>query len=115
MTDVVDLLSWGCLGLGGFIMLVAAIGMIRLPDFYTRLHAASLADTGGALLMLLGLGLQTGFDLITFKLFLIAAILFFTTPTASHAVAHSALLGGLSPDNPAENQKESADGDAQSR
>ena len=105
MSLVVDILSWILLITGAAFMLLSALGMIRLPDFFTRLHGASLADTGGAALMLLGLMLQAGFTLVTVKLVLIGVFLFFTSPTATHAVAHAALIGGLSPDKPGENQK----------
>ena len=105
MTLVVDILSWVLLMTGAAFMLLSALGMIRLPDFFTRLHGASLSDTGGAALMLLGMMLQAGFTLVTVKLVLIGVFLFFTSPTATHAVAHAALIGGLSPDKPSENQK----------
>ena len=105
MSLVVEILSWALLVTGATFMLLSALGMIRLPDFFTRLHGASLADTGGAALMLLGMMLQAGFTLVTDKLVLIGVFLFFTSPTATHAVAHAALIGGLSPDKPGENQK----------
>jgi multicomponent Na+:H+ antiporter subunit G len=105
MTLVIEILSWVLLVTGAGFMLLSALGMIRLPDFFTRLHGASLADTGGAALMLLGMMLQAGFTLVTVKLILIGVFLFFTSPTATHALAHAALIGGLSPDKPAENQK----------
>lgn len=104
MSLALDILSWVLMLGGGFFMLVSGIGMLRLPDLFTRLHGASVADTGGAALLLLGMALQSGFTLVTAKLLLIGLFLFFTTPTASHAVAHAALIGGLSPDDPAKNQ-----------
>lgn len=104
MTLLIDILSWVLLATGAAFMLLSALGMIRLPDFFTRLHGASLADTGGAALMLLGMMLQAGFTLVTVKLVLIGVFLFFTSPTATHAVAQAALIGGLKPDKPSENQ-----------
>jgi multicomponent Na+:H+ antiporter subunit G len=71
--------------------------MHRFPDFYSRIHAASTSDTLCAVLILLGLGLQTGLSLASFKLFLIFGFLFFTSPTATHALANAALHGGLKP------------------
>jgi multicomponent Na+:H+ antiporter subunit G len=109
MSLILDILSWILMLGGGFLMLVSGIGILRLPDLFTRLHGASIADTGGAGLLLLGMALQSGFSLVTAKLLLIAIFLFFTTPTASHAVAHSALLGGLSPDDPTKNQSRDKD------
>ena len=109
MSLAVDILSWLLMLGGGILMLVSGIGMIRLPDLFTRLHGASVADTGGAALLLLGMALQAGFTLVTVKLLLIGIFLFFTTPTASHAVAHAALIGGLSPDDPNKNQSPEKD------
>ena len=94
---MIDLLSWVCLSLGGLLGIVAGIGMHRFPDFYTRLHAAGTTDTLCAALFLLGLGLQAGLTLASFKLFLIFAFIFFTSPTASHSLANAAMMGGLKP------------------
>ncbi len=94
-----DVVSWVALVAGGLAMVTSALGMVRLPDIFTRLHAGSLADTGGVGLILLGLVLQTEPGLNTLKLLLIAVVLFLTTPAVSHAVGHAALLGGLSPDS----------------
>ena len=94
---MIDLLSWICLGLGGLLGIIGGVGMHRLPDFYTRLHAAGTTDTLCAALFLLGLGLQAGLTLASFKLFLIFAFIFFTSPTASHSLANAAMLGGIKP------------------
>lgn len=94
---IVDILSWICLVLGGLFGIVGGIGMHRFPDFYTRLHAAGTTDTLCAALFLLGLGLQAGLTLASFKLFLIFVFIFFTSPTASHSVANAAMIGGLKP------------------
>ena len=94
---IVDVLSWICLGLGGALGIIGGIGMHRFPDFYTRLHAAGTTDTLCAALFLLGLGLQAGLTLASFKLFLIFVFIFFTSPTASHSLANAAMLGGLKP------------------
>ena len=94
---MIDILSWICLSLGGLLGIVGGIGMHRFPDFYTRLHAAGTTDTLCAALFLLGLGLQAGLTLASFKLFLIFAFIFFTSPTASHSLANAAMLGGVKP------------------
>ncbi|MBC6439984.1 MAG: monovalent cation/H(+) antiporter subunit G [Rhodospirillales bacterium] len=104
MILALDIASWICLIIGALLMVVSAIGLLRLPDLFTRLHSGGLADTGGAALLLLGMALQTDFDLVTVKIVLIGIVLVLTSPTASHAVAHSALLGGLSPNAPEANQ-----------
>ena len=68
-----------------------------IEHFMATLHAAGITDTLCAGLFLLGLGLQSGLTLDTFKLFLIFSFFFFTSPTATHALAKAALLGKLQP------------------
>jgi multicomponent Na+:H+ antiporter subunit G len=104
MSLLLDILSWVFLLVGGALMVVSALGIIRLPDIFTRLHAASIADTGGAFLLLTGMLMQADSWQVAVKLAMIGIILFLTTPTASHAVAHAALIGGLSPDDPKANR-----------
>jgi multicomponent Na+:H+ antiporter subunit G len=94
---IIDTLSWICLLAGGALGIVGGIGIHRFPDFYSRLHAAGITDTLCATLILLGLGLQAGLSLAAFKLALIFVFLFFTSPTASHALANAALHSGLQP------------------
>ena len=92
-----DVLS-GMLLLGGAIfLLVGAIGVLRFPDFYSRLHAVSVCDTLGAGLVLVGLMLQGGLSLVTIKLLLMFYFMMFTGPTAVHALAEAALQGKLKP------------------
>jgi multicomponent Na+:H+ antiporter subunit G len=96
--DVVrDAASWALLCAGGFFCVVGAIGVLRMPDFYTRAHAASLNDSLGGGLILLGLTLQAGFTLVAAKLLVIGLLLFFTSPAATHALAKAALGRGLQP------------------
>ncbi len=94
---ILDILSWICLVAGGALGIVGGIGIHRFPDFYSRLHAAGMTDTLCAMLILLGLGLQAGWSIAAFKLALIFVFLFFTSPTASHALANAALHSGLKP------------------
>ena len=97
MDTVLDILSWICLLGGAFFLLVSAIGVLRFPDFYTRLHAVSVCDAMGAGLVLVGLMLQGGLSLVTVKLLLIFYFMMFTGPTAVHALAEAALQGKLEP------------------
>ena len=97
MSLAIDIASWFCLVAGALFCLAGGIGMIRFPDVYTRSHAAGVVDTGGALFILVGLALQAGFSLVTAKLIVIALLLFFTSPTATHAMVKGALAGGLKP------------------
>jgi multicomponent Na+:H+ antiporter subunit G len=94
---VVDIASWILLLAGTGFCTIGAIGLIRMPDIYTRMHAASVTDTLGAGLILLGLMLQAGFTLVAAKLVVLALLILFTTPTATHALARAAFLRGMSP------------------
>ena len=76
--------------LGVFFLVAGAIGLIRFPDFYTRMHAAGKCDTLGSLLVLTGLAVHQGFDLASVKLVIVAVLIFITSPTATHALARAA-------------------------
>lgn len=92
-----DVLSWVLLFTGAVSVVVGGIGLVRLPDFFTRLHAVSLPDTLGAALIIAGLILKAGATLVTLKLTLVLLFLLFTGPTATHALAKTALHGKLAP------------------
>lgn len=93
----VDAASWLLLVTGGIFGIIGGIGVVRLPDFYSRLHASSVTDTLAAYLILGGLMLQGGLTLVTAKLALILFFLFFTSPVAAHALANTAYNDGLRP------------------
>ncbi|HSC97185.1 MAG TPA: monovalent cation/H(+) antiporter subunit G [Burkholderiales bacterium] len=97
MSLAVDLASWLLLGAGGVFCVIGGIGLIRMPDFYTRVHAASVTETLGAGLILAGLMLQAGLTLVCVKLVIIGLLIFFTSPTATHALTRAALTRGLEP------------------
>ncbi|MBI2316580.1 MAG: monovalent cation/H(+) antiporter subunit G [Betaproteobacteria bacterium] len=97
MNTVVDILSWGFLLAGGAFCAIGALGLVRMPDFYTRMHAAGVTDTLGAGLMLFGMMLQAGLSLVTVKLIMIGLLIFFTSPSATHALARAARARGLQP------------------
>ncbi len=98
MELAVDVVSWVLLSsAGGAFVLIGGIGKLRMPSFYTRMHASSVTDTMGAVLVIAGIMLQAGLTLATFKLFAILLFLLFTGPTAANALASSALLSGLRP------------------
>ncbi len=94
---MIDLLSWVSLMAGSTFLIIGAIGLIRFPDFFTRLHATSVVDTLGCILIMLGLMLQAGLSIVTVKLLLIVIFILFTSPTAAHALAKAALHGGVKP------------------
>jgi multicomponent Na+:H+ antiporter subunit G len=87
--------SWFCLMAGSAFCVIGGIGMIRMPDFYSRSHAASLTDTLGAALILLGLGLQAGPSLVAVKLLFVLVFLYITSPTSAHALVKSAYSHGV--------------------
>lgn len=99
MDTVIHVMSWLCLAGGGVFCIIGAIGLIRMPDFFTRMHAASVIETLGAGLLLLGLMLQAGLTLVSAKLLVIGLLIFFTSPTATHALVKAALARGLSPES----------------
>ncbi|TGD72228.1 sodium:proton antiporter [Mangrovimicrobium sediminis] len=94
---VLDILSWVLLCTGGAFVLIGGIGALRLPGFYTRLHAASLTETMATILIFAGMILQAGLSLAAIKLFAIMVFLLLTAPTASYALANAALQSGLRP------------------
>jgi multicomponent Na+:H+ antiporter subunit G len=97
MDTVLNVLSWVSIIGGSLMCLIGGWGLIKLPEMYTRVHGASLIDTLGIGLILGGLIFQAGLTLITAKLVLILVFVFFTSPTATHALARAALNGGLEP------------------
>lgn len=98
LEPVLDVLSWVLLLAGGTFVFIGGVGALRMPDFYTRMHAASLTDTLGLLLMLSGLIVQSGLELSTAKLLAIMLFLLLTAPTAAYALANAARLSGLAPE-----------------
>ena len=98
IATLVELLSWVCLMLGGFLCVSGAFGLLRFPDFYTRMHAAGVTDTLGSGLVIVGLALQTEGDILVLaKLGFIFLFILIANPTATHALAMAALRGGLKP------------------
>ncbi len=97
MALVVEAFSWLFILLGSGFILIGALGLIRMPDLFTRMQTASLIDTSGAGFLLLGLLLQAGFTLVAVKLLFIAALFFFVGPVVSHALAQAALHEGIKP------------------
>jgi len=92
-----DIASWVLIVAGGAISLIGAVGLLRLPDVYARMHGAGMIETMGAGLILVGLMIQAGASLVTIKLILIVVFLFFTNPATTHALARAALNAGVGP------------------
>jgi len=97
MSLALDVASWILILLGAFFALTAAVGLVRLPEFFSRTHSAGVLDTLAAGLILLGFGLQSGLSLVSVKLVLVLAFILITGPTAAHALARSALHSGVRP------------------
>jgi multicomponent Na+:H+ antiporter subunit G len=93
MMDIMDVVSAILLLVGSVFALIGSIGIVRMPDVFTRLHAAGITDTLGAAGVLLGLALKAGFSLLLVKLLLMLAFLLLLNPTACHALARAALHG----------------------
>lgn len=94
---VIDALSWGFILAGSFFTIVGALGLLRMPEVFTRMHAASVTDTLGAGLLLIGMMLQAGPTLVAVKLVFILALFFFTGPVITHALAQAAMQAGIEP------------------
>jgi len=97
MSTVIEFMSWACFLGGGVFCMIGGLGLVRMPDFYTRVHAASITDTLGAGLLLAGMILQAGFSLVSAKLVIIGLLLLFASPTATHALAGAAMARGVRP------------------
>ena len=97
MAGPIEVLSWILILGGSGFVIIGGIGLLRLPDFYTRIHAAGITDTLGTWLILLGLMLHEGLTLGAAKLAMLLFFLLATSPLASHALAKAAYLRGLDP------------------
>ena len=95
--QLLDILTWLAFLGGGFFIIAGGVGLIRFPDFFTRMHAVGMTDTLGAGLLLFGMILQSGDALTAIKLVLVGFFIFFTSPTSTYAIANAAFSQGLKP------------------
>lgn len=95
--SVAEILSGILLAFGAFLVLSGGIGVLRFPDVYSRMHAAGITDTLGAVSILLGLMILAGWSLVLAKLVMIMLFLLITGPTSSHALGKAAWKSGLQP------------------
>jgi len=95
--QVAEALGWFFVVSGSIFVIIGGIGLLRFPDFYTRIHAAGITDTMGAWLILIGLMFSSGWTLVTAKLVILLIFLVMTSPLASHALAKAAFMRGLRP------------------
>ncbi len=97
MTAILELLSGLCLLLGGVLCITGGVGLLRMPDFFSRVHAAGVTDTLAAPLLLTGLLLQMEWSLDSVKVIMILILVLATNPTATHALTNATLHGGQRP------------------
>ncbi len=97
MADIQEMIGGALIVIGAFFYVVGALGIYRMPDVFTRMHAAGISDTMGAGLLLTGMMFLAGFSLVTVKLAIILGIILFTSPIATHALAQAALHEGIVP------------------
>jgi len=97
MTEALQIIGGSLALVGALLAVIGALGVIRFPDFYTRIHAASITDTGGATLVLAGLAMVSGLTLVTIKLVIIWVFVMLTSPTATHALVNAAFGSGERP------------------
>ena len=92
MTELIaDIVSWAFILLGSFFTIVGMLGLVRMPELFTRMHATSVMETLGAGFFVLGMVVQAGLSLVSLKLFFILALFFMTAPVVTHALAQTAL------------------------
>jgi multicomponent Na+:H+ antiporter subunit G len=97
MTGIMTIASVVLVLAGVFFHVASAVGILRMPDFYTRSHAAGVMDTLGALLLLGGVALYLGWQLVAFKIAFIFIFFSIVNPTVCHALQRAALRSGLKP------------------
>ncbi len=92
---MIEYVAYVLLAIGSLCSVIGAIGIVRFPDFYNRVHADTVVIVGGAMMLIFGAGLSGGLDIFTVKAILIALIVFFTNPVSSHALARAAHKSGV--------------------
>jgi multicomponent Na+:H+ antiporter subunit G len=108
MAALLDILSWVLIVTGSVFAVIGGVGLLRLPDVFARMHGGGITDTMGAGSILLGLMIQAGPSLATFKLAMVLLFLLVTSPAATHAVARAALSRGVEPRVAAEEDRPSS-------
>ena len=94
---LIYVISWVLMAAGSVFFLIGAVGLQRMPDIFSRLHANSVSETAGIGLLIGGMMVQGGLTLVTAKLFIVLLILLFSAPIATHALAQAALAAGYRP------------------
>ncbi len=97
MDIFLDICSWMFISIGGFFCIIGALGVYRFPDIFSRMHAQGVIDTGGVAFILLGLILQSGFNLTSARLLLLGAFIFFIGPPVTYMFVRTLLHYGSNP------------------
>jgi multicomponent Na+:H+ antiporter subunit G len=97
MTIAIEIASWLFILLGSFFTVVGAVGLVRMPDVFTRMHAGGVTDTLGVGFLVLGMCLQAGLSLVTLKLLFLLTLFFFSGPVVTHALAQACLHERIQP------------------
>ena len=97
MFEIYEIVSGILIAIGSFFILVGGIGLLRMPDIFTRMHAAGIKDTMGAGFLLAGMAVYSGFTIVSLKLLLLFLLFLFTSPVVSHALAQAALHDKVKP------------------
>ena len=95
--NIWDLLSVCSFGIGVFFILTGSIGLLKLPDVFSRIHSSGMIDTAGAAFIILGMIFQSGISLATAKLIFIGIFIFFSSPVSSHVISNLARKKGIVP------------------
>lgn len=97
MNISLEYLGYAIMMLGTFFMFSAALGLIRMPDVFTRVHPAGVGDAFGAPLVLVGVAVQHGISLYSLKVLVLVLFLMVTSATATHVVVKCAMMAGKKP------------------
>lgn len=97
METILDVIAALFMLVGFFFVIVAAVGVLRLPDFYTRMHASGKSETLGIMLTLIGLAIYQGFNLVSLKILMISVFVLLANPIGSHAISRAAFYAGVKP------------------
>lgn len=92
---MIEWIAYILLGIGSACALIGAMGIVRFPDVYNRLHAQTVVVVGGAIVIMIGAGILMGIDIFTLKAITIALFVFLTGPVGSHAIARAAHKSGV--------------------
>ena len=97
MTVAVNVASFALMMVGSSFVIIGALGLVRMPEVFTRMHAAGIIDTVGTGFLILGMCLQAGASLVTLKLLFLLVLFFFGSPIVTHALAQACLHENVQP------------------